>query len=237
MPYIILGLAIIIGLVLIVRGLAASEPRRAWAAVKVIGVVIVVIVVLSFAATHGIGTTLLTVALLAPVLLRWRGLGRLMRNMRGPSPGRTSDVETAFLRMTLDHDSGILDGTVLRGGFRGRRLQEMSEAEVFELLRECRIEDEQSAAVIETYLDRIYGAAWRSGKEGEGAGSRRGPSPGSAAMTPDEAYQILGLQPGATTEQIKDAHHKLMLKLHPDQGGSTYLATKINQAKDLLVDN
>ncbi len=235
MPYIILGLAIIIGLVLIVRGLAASEPRRARAAVKVIAIVIGVIVVLSFAATHGIGPTLLTVGLLAPVLLRWRGLGRLMRNMRGPSPGQTSDVKTAFLRMTLDHDSGILDGTVLRGGFRGRRLQEMSEAEVFELLRECRIEDEQSAAIIETYLDRIYGAAWRSGEEGAGAGSRRGPSPGGA-MTPEEAYQILGLQPGATTEQIKDAHHKLMLKLHPDQGGSTYLATKINQAKDLLLN-
>ncbi len=224
MPYIILGLAIIIGLVLIVRGLAASEPRRARAAVKVIAIVIGVIVVISFAARHGIGTTLMTVGLLAPLLLRWRGLGRLMRNMRGPSPGQTSDVETAFLRMTLDHDSGILDGTVLRGGFRGRRLQEMSEAEVLELMRECRIEDEQSAAVIETYLDRIYGAAWRSGEEGAGAGSRRGPSPGGA-MTPEEAYQILGLQPGATTEQIKDAHHKLMLKLHPDQGGSTYLAT------------
>jgi len=222
MPYIILGLAIIIGLVLIVRGLAASEPRRAWAAVKVIGIVIVVVVVVFFAVTHGIATTLMAVALLAPVLLRWRGLGRLMRNMRGPSPGRTSDVETAFLRMTLDHDSGVLDGTVLRGGFRGRRLQEMSEAEMFELLRECRIEDEP---------------AWRAGKEGADAGSRRGPSPGAAAMTPEEAYQILGLQPGATTDQIKDAHHKLMLKLHPDQGGSTYLATKINQAKDLLVDN
>ncbi len=236
MPYIILGLAIIIGLVLIVRGLAASEPRRARAAVKVIAIVIGVIVVISFAARHGIGTTLITVGLLAPLLLRWRGLGRLMRNMRGPSPGRSSDVKPACLRMTRDHDSGSLDGTVLRGGFRGRRLQEMSEAEVLELMRECRIEDEQSAAIIETYLDRIYGAAWRSGAEGAGAGSRRGPSPGGA-MTPEEAYQILGLQPGATTEQIKDAHHKLMLKLHPDQGGSTYLATKINQAKDLLLDN
>ena len=70
-----------------------------------------------------------------------------------------------------------------------------------------------------------------------GAASWISGAPGAAAMTREEAYQILGLQAGASTEQIKDAHHKLMLKLHPDQGGSTYLATKINQAKDLLVDN
>ena len=120
MPYLILGVAVVIGLVLIVRGLAASEPQRAWAVVKVLAIAIGVAGVIYFAATRGIGTTLITLALLGPILLRWRGIGRLMRNMRGPSPGQTSDVETAFLRMSLDHDSGVLDGTVLRGRFRGR---------------------------------------------------------------------------------------------------------------------
>lgn len=235
MPYLILGIAVVIGLVLIVRGLAASEPRRALATVKVLAIAIGVAGAIYFAATRGIGATLITLALVGPILLRWRGIGRLMRNMRGPSPGQTSDVETAFLRMSLDHDSGVLDGTVLRGRFRGRRLQEMSEAEIFELLHECRVEDEQSAVVIETYIDRVYGATWRAGADGSGSNSQGRPASGATTMTAEKAYQILGLQAGASTEQIKDAHHKLMLKVHPDQGGSTYLATEINQAKDFLL--
>lgn len=237
MPYLVLGIAVVIGLVLVIRGLAATDPKRAIKVVKAIVVVLVVVLALFFAFSRGIGVALATAAFLLPVFLRWRGLSRFARNFRGPTAGQTSDVETRYLRMSLDHDTGVLDGTVLEGRFRGRLLQEMTLSDLLELLRECRVNDAQSAAVLQSYIDRIHGAGWRSGDEEQAGQWDAGPRPSGGAMTREEAYQILGLQPGASPEDIKEAHHKLMLKNHPDQGGSTYIATKINQAKELLLGN
>ncbi len=237
MPYLILGIAVVIGLVLVIRGLAGTDPKRAVKVIKGIVLVAVLGLALFFAVSRGIGMALATAAFLLPLLLRGRAFARLMRNFRGPSPGRSSDVETRYLRMSLDHDSGVLDGLVLDGRYRGRRLQELELSDLQELLRECRINDEQSATILESYLDRIHGAGWRGdGEAGTAGAAGRGARSAGAAMTRAEAYEILGLQPGAGRDEIKDAHHRMMLKNHPDQGGSTYLATKINQAKELLLD-
>ena len=54
-------------------------------------------------------------------------------------------------------------------------------------------------------------------------------------MSQEEAYQILGLQPGAKSEEIIRAHRTLMKRIHPDQGGTNYLAARVNEAKDTLL--
>ena len=144
----------------------------------------------------------------------------------GPTPGQTSEVETEFLRMRLDHDTGEMDGTVLQGRYEGRALRELGLPELLELLDECRA-DRQSMAVLEAYLDRVH-EDWR--------GHRR-PPPGRSpdGMSEDEARAVLGVGPDATREEIVQAHRRLMQRLHPDRGGSDYLAAKLNAAKDLLL--
>tara|TARA_R110000868_G_scaffold70902_1_gene208153 strand:- start:8010 stop:8735 length:726 start_codon:yes stop_codon:yes gene_type:complete len=238
MPYFILGLAFVIGLYFLVRGLRGTNSANVQRIVAVVIGVVAAILLIFFAVSGRMGA-FGWVVLLLPLLLRWRAISQAMRNLKGPSPGRNSDIETLYLRMTLEHDSGVLRGTVLRGTFEGRNLEELSLAELVDLLHECRVNDPQSATVLESYLDRVHGGEWRDTGAGAGAGDG-GRSGGNAAagggtMTRDEAYEVLGLKPGASDAEIREAHRKLLMANHPDKGGSTYLAAKINQAKDVLL--
>ena len=146
----------------------------------------------------------------------------------GPTPGQTSEVETAFLSMRLDHDTGEMDGAVLRGTYKGRALGELDLEDLLALLAECR-SDRQSAVVLEAYLDRAC-EGWR--ERGEPPPSGGG---SSGEMSESEARAVLGLGPEATREEIIEAHRRLIQRLHPDRGGSDYLAAKLNAAKDLLL--
>jgi len=148
----------------------------------------------------------------------------------GSSSGRPAQMETRRLRMTIDHATGALDGVVLEGRRKGARLSALPVEDLIALLRAWTGEDEESARLMETFLDHSYGDRWRTPDTGRGRGA---PQPG--AMTPSEAYQILGLDPGAGEDEIIKAHRRLMQKLHPDRGGSNYLAAKLNQAKKLLL--
>lgn len=144
-------------------------------------------------------------------------------------PRQTSRVVTDHLEMELDHDTGALRGRVRKGVFAGREIESMAPAEMVLLWQDCRFADPPSAQVIEAYLDRAH-PTWREDM------ARAQTEPGSAGtMTREEAYEVLGLTPGANEEDVRRAHRELMLKLHPDRGGSSYLAAKINQAKDVLL--
>jgi hypothetical protein len=149
-----------------------------------------------------------------------------------PSPGGGSTVRSRYLHMHLDHDSGALGGEILGGSFAGRSLDELDTAGLMALRNEVTA-DGESLALVEAYLDRRM-PGWREDVEGDAAaGPRRTTDAGP--MTDQQAYEILGLPPGAGQPEIRAAHRRLMKKVHPDQGGSTFLAAKINEAKDRLL--
>ena len=131
--------------------------------------------------------------------------------------------------MELAHDTGAMQGRILAGPYEGTSLDALNVPTLVRLAGEI---DEESRALLAAYLDR-RDAGWREHADA-GAATGRGPAP-SGPMTQEEAYQILGLQPGASAEEIGRTHRSLMKKLHPDQGGSTYLAARVNQAKDVLL--
>jgi len=136
--------------------------------------------------------------------------------------------------MELDHESGGLEGVVLAGRFEGRVLGELSREELLVLLADLG-EDAESRQLLETYLDGRF-PAWREDAQADGGGRQAG-APGAGAMTEQEAYQILGLEAGASAADIRKAHRRLMQRLHPDLGGTSFLAARINEAKDVLLSN
>jgi len=165
------------------------------------------------------------------------GAGWIVRNRAatraGGDSGKRSTVRSAMFEMELNHDTGEMDGQVLTGPNEGRWLSQLSEGELMTLLAETE-QDGESAALLEAYLDRRM-PRWRQHSEADSDARQRGPA-GSGPMTKQEAYQILGLEPGAAPQQIREAHRRLMKRVHPDSGGSTFLASKINEAKDILLD-
>lgn len=189
--------------------------------------VVAIGVLLTLLGRGGIGVPLTLVA------LSWWQRKRLVGRATGSrGRGQKSQVRTTVLEMELDHDTGAMDGWVLTGEFEGARLSRLDREDLLKLYREIAA-DGESIALLEAYLDRRF-SDWR---EQADTRYRSGPddAAGSAPMTRDEAYQILGLEPGASTEEIHQAWRRLMKKVHPDSGGSAFLAAKINAARETLL--
>jgi hypothetical protein len=153
------------------------------------------------------------------------------------TPGQKSEVRTEALRMELDHDSGDMEGQCLKGQFAGKALSSLGVDELLQLLKELRAIDHQGALLVEAYLDR-RSPGWRDRRSDDAA--REGSRPPRASrgrMTTEEAFEVLGLEANAREAEIRAAHRRLMMKLHPDQGGTTYFACRINEAKDILLSH
>ena len=232
MQFFILGVAILIGGYFLVRGIRRTNPKNIQRNAAVV-ISLLMAVVIGFLTLSGRLGPFGWALLVLPMILQWRAILRSLKNMRGPTPGGNSDIETIYLRMTLDHDSGVLSGTVIKGKYGGKNLDELSLEQLVELLYECRMYDPQSVSVLEAYLDRVHGAEWRKTADGTfGNGAKQS---GASAMTPQQAYEILGLRAGASRDEIRTAHRSLLKSNHPDRGGSTWLAAQINLAKDILL--
>jgi len=166
--------------------------------------------------------------------LGWNAL-----NIPGPwrkfqqAAGRFSRIRSAMIEMEIDHATGAVEGSVLVGSLAGRRLSSLDPQGLRRLYEECCALDPQGVPLLEAYLDRRF-AGWRENAQGD-RDTRTRTQAHSGVMTKEEAYQILGLQPGASLDEIRKAHRTLMKKLHPDQGGTAYLAARVNEAREVLL--
>lgn len=231
--YLLIGVGLLLVIVSAARWYAAAPPRQVVAGLRWIAMAGGGAAAVWLLATGRAAQVLYLLIPMAPLLKRWWDRNRATAQT---TPGQTSDVETPFLRMSLDHASGAMDGLVLAGGYKGRRLSELTPPQLLDLLGDLRVADGDSAALLESYLDALH-AGWRSAEAGE-AGEAGASGTGYAApeMSREEAYRILGLAPGAGREEILKAWRELMKRNHPDHGGSPYLAAKINEAKAFLLD-
>lgn len=224
----------LVALLLVLLGAAMiflrADPAKLASGMRTVGPVLLALVGVAvlLVGRQGIGGLILSAA------LAWYGSMRMKRPPTKLSPGKHSTVRTAALEMELDHDTGSLEGLVLAGRHEGKMLGAMALAELQQLYRELP-GDPESRQLLETYLDSRF-PVWRKDAEANG-GDGLGVAPGAGAMTKEEAYKILGLEAGAAAADVRKAHRRLMQRLHPDIGGTSFLAARINEAKDVLLSN
>lgn len=231
MPTLIAGIVAVVVLYLGLQMFRAADPKRLAKALRFLGGALC-LAVAAFTGFRGHLEVAIPLGVFGAGLLGWSPLAASgFANFGGrKSGGQASQVRSQFLEMVLDHDTGALSGKIVAGQHAGRDLDEFDLPQLAAMMTGF---DAESCALLESYLDRRF-PRWRENAESAGAGRNRS-QPASGKMTADEAYEILGLKPGASREEIGRAHRGLMKKLHPDQGGSTYLAARVNEAKDTLL--
>jgi hypothetical protein len=229
MPALILGVLVLVLLLWSLKTFSKVDPRLAARVLKT-GGGIVALAGAAFLGVRGQLAVALPLGYAGLSLLGWvpGGFSPFGRRTQ-KTPGQISRVRAAFVEMELDHDTGDLRGRILAGPHEGVPLDALDVATLVGLLPDI---DDESRALIATYLDRRE-PGWREHAQGDAATGHGAPR--SGPMTEQEAYQILGVEPGASAHEIGRAHRSLMKKLHPDQGGSTYLAARVNEAKDILL--
>ena len=253
LTYALLGLALLLAVLVIGRLFVIANPtviaRIAKLSLIALAVIAAVFLLLR-------GQTALAALIGAFAALVWRAgrvasAGAKYRRWRAASGrhgsgvgGGASTVESEWVSMALDHASGAMDGTIKKGPFAGRLLSALDRVEVFALLYSMSGDDPQSAQLVEAYLNRGHGdwqADYARYEEAAGGARRRSGGGGSAGgggpMTRGEALDVLGLGDDAGAAAIKEAHRQLMMHYHPDHGGTDYLAAKINQAKEVLLED
>lgn len=246
----IAGFGLLFALALMIRWFSNAEPKQVLRVLKWSALGVLVIAFLLLLVTGRMGWALAALAVMVPWgarLVRLLMLGHMARRAfsglggnpfrgmgsGGGGGGGASTVSSRYVEMTLDHANGRMDGRVLEGLLAGRRLSTLSEAEALHLWREAR-DDADSQRLLEAWLDRAY-PEWR-GDDRDSEGSERRKASSTGTMTHDEALEVLGLDSGATADDIRAAYRRLMAQAHPDKGGSTWMAAKLNEARAVLLE-
>lgn len=226
MPYVVAILLILAVVIVAGRFLSRANPASVATFVRRAGGVACLVAAL-FLTVRGALPLAIPLALFGLGLLGFGASLGLNFPFGARTAGQRSQVKTSMLVMRLDHDSGEIEGDVLAGKYEGRSLDDLSLENLRELRLECLHAGDQSAALLDAFLDRRY-PGWRTGEEGEA------PQPGGD-MSLEEARAVLGVKPDAGRAEINAAYKRLMKKHHPDHGGSDYFAARINMAKDVLL--
>jgi uncharacterized membrane protein len=234
--YLALGVLVLAVGLWLVRAFAEADTRELARGLRQAGVVLGALLsgavfILGVASERGL------LVFVGACGMGWVGYSLWRRRSQGTIAGGTalpprSEVETEFVKMRIDHDGGTLSGTVLKGRLRGRGLGELSRDQLVRLWRECRPKDQRTASLLEAYLDRFM-PSWRQ----HAIADDTAPVQAEEAMTAEEALAVLGLTAGAAESEIREAYHRLMIKMQPEEGGSPYLAAKLKEARDLLLKN
>jgi|SRR5579871_1623294 len=235
MGEVLLGAVALIAILFLVRAFVGADPKALVKALRYAGAISLGLIAAFLFYTDRVGAAVFVASAAWGLFTRghiWPG-GWPNYNLGGrsrSSPGQSTSVRTPWLEMELNHDSGEMRGTVLKGAHAGQRLDQIDRDALVALFREVSVDDAESARLLEAYLDRTYGADWRPQEQAEPP-----PERASAGMSRAEALKVLGLEEGASEDDVRAAHRRLILQNHPDRGGTDYIAAKINEAKDILL--
>jgi hypothetical protein len=216
-----------------VRSMPPHKQRSGY--IKfLLGLMIALVVVLTLTGRmHWVGAAITGAFVFLRQILPWiiRALPFLNKLREQNTQSGESSIQTNHLSATLDHGSGHIDGEIIEGPHKGWLLSELSIMQLEDLLAHYQTEDGESAELLEAYIDQRRQQADQNSEQQRSA--NRAASDQSARA---EALAILGLDEGSTEDEVVAAHRSLIQKLHPDRGGNDFLAAKINQAKDILLN-
>ncbi len=231
MPTLIIGVLVLVAVLWALNVVSKVDPKLAARVMKAGGGLLALGMAV-FLGMRGELMVALPLGAFGLGLLGWLPFGPAGFSERTQkSSGQVSRVRTQFLEMELDHDTGAMRGRIVAGSRAGRALDDLPVEALIALVAEF---DDESQTLLVAYLDR-RDPAWREHPDHDATAGAGRPSSARGKMSEQEAYEILGLKPGASAGEITRAHRTLMKKLHPDQGGSTYLAARINEAKEILT--
>ncbi|MBY0336822.1 MAG: hypothetical protein K2X11_09415 [Acetobacteraceae bacterium] len=226
------GAALLLLVLLLLRGFATASVASVKTAIVwgggALGVALMAMLLLTGRGANALWALFMFGPAIAQAWRAWRAKRVFGRPAEA---GEASGVDTATLEMRLDLATGLMTGRVRRGPQAGRDLAALSLPELLGLLDDCRAEDPESVPLLEAWLDRVE-PDWR---DAPGASAGQGATPSGGEMTKDEALAVLGLSEGATAEEIRAAHRRLMQAAHPDRGGSDWLAARVNAARERLL--